>query len=169
MSKAVGAWLCGLYDNDRGVVKAAQDSLQLVFSTPEKMQNVRRAYQQSILDYYHDAIDKESPQTLSDERTVSPDDAEAKYSRVVSACIAAIGSLITGLKPEDLAKQQADYDSLLADDKFWGFASHGDVFVRRSMHRFLRTCLSKQQGKRFIFAERQSYLRNASFEKQIPN
>jgi hypothetical protein len=148
MPTSVGAWLCGLYDSDRSVVEATQNSLRQVFNTPEKIQNIRKAYQQPILGYCRDAIDKESAQTLSDERTVSPDDADAKYSRVISACISLSGSLLANLQPEELAKHQSDYESLLGDKKLWEFASYGDASIRRSTHRFLKTCLAKQPGRR---------------------
>ncbi|KAJ4399573.1 hypothetical protein N0V91_009317, partial [Didymella pomorum] len=144
MPKSVAAWLCGLYDGDRAVVEATQNALRQVFATPEKMQNIRKAYQQPILEYCRDAVDKESATTLSDERTVSADDAQAKYSRVISACIALLGSLLANLAPEELAKFQVDYDALLGDKKLWDFASHTDVPIRRSLHRLLKTCLAKQ-------------------------
>lgn len=147
MPKTVGAWLCGLYDSDRAVIEATQNSLRQVFNTPEKIQNIRRAYQQPILEYCRDAIDKETSLTLSDERTVSPDDAEAKYSRVISACVALLGSLLANLQSEELFKYQSEYDGLLGDKKLWEFASHGDVSIRRSIHRFLKTCLAKQPSK----------------------
>ncbi|KAF2640158.1 RING zinc finger protein-like protein [Massarina eburnea CBS 473.64] len=144
MPKSVGAWLCGLYDSDRSVVDATQSSLRQVFNTPEKIQSIRKAYQQPILEYCRDAIDKETELTLSDERTVSKDDAMAKYSRVISACISLLGSLLANLQPEDLAKFQTDYEGLLADQKLWEFASHSDALIRRATHRFLKTCLAKQ-------------------------
>ncbi|KAL6711685.1 hypothetical protein ACN47E_004619 [Coniothyrium glycines] len=146
MPKSIAAWLCGLYDSDRSVVEAAQTSLRQVFPTPEKIQSIRRVYQQPILEYCRDAIDKESTATLSDERTVSPDDAEAKYSRVISACIALLGSLLANLQPEELSKNQADYDSLLSDKKLWGFVDHNDASIRRSLHRFLKTCIAKESA-----------------------
>lgn len=144
MGRSVAAWLCGLYDGDRAVVEATQNSLRQVFPTAEKIQGIRKAYQQPILEYCRDAADKESPATLSDERTVSPDDAQAKYSRVISACIALLGSLLANLAPEELAKFQSDYDTLLGDKKLWDFAAHDDVSIRRSLHRLLKTCLAKQ-------------------------
>jgi hypothetical protein len=144
MPQSVAAWLCGLYDSDRAVIDATKNSLRLVFITPDKIQNIRKAYQQPILEYCRDAVDKESPTTLSDERTVSPDDATAKYSRVISACIALLGSLLANLQPEELAKFQSDYESVLGDKKLWEFAAHGDTSIRRSLHRFLQTCLAKQ-------------------------
>jgi hypothetical protein len=147
MPQSVAAWLCGLYDSDRSVVEATQSSLRQVFNTPEKIQNIRKAYQQPILEYCRDAIDKESASTLSDERTVSSDDAEAKYSRVISACIALLGSLLANLQREELTKHQADYESLLGDKKLWEFAAYKDVSIRRALHRFLKTCLAKEPGK----------------------
>ncbi|OCK82799.1 RING zinc finger protein-like protein [Lepidopterella palustris CBS 459.81] len=162
MPKAVGAWLCGLYDNDRSVVKSTQESFQQVFSTPEKLQNIRRAYQQPILEYCRDAIDNESTQTLSDERTVSPDDAETKYNRVIASCISVIGSLFTDLKPEDFTKHQTDYNTVLSDENLWIFAVYRDASVRRSTHRFLRSCLAKQQEalENNLDAISKSYLAN---------
>lgn len=144
MSKSVAAWLCGLYDSDRAVVEATQNSLRQVFTSPEKIQNIRKAYQQPILEYCRDAIDKESPTTLSDERTVSADDAQAKYSRVLSACISLLGSLLSNLMPEELSKFQSEYDTLLGNKKLWDFASHPDVSIRRSLHRLLKIYLTKQ-------------------------
>jgi hypothetical protein len=146
MPKSVAAWLCGLYDSDRSVVDATQTSLRQVFNTPEKIQNIRKAYQQPILEYCRDAIDKESATTLSDERTVSKDDAEAKYSRVISACVSLLGSLLANLQPEELSKFQTDYESLLGDKKLWLFASYSDASIRRSTHRLLKTCLAKEDG-----------------------
>ncbi|KAF1835661.1 hypothetical protein BDW02DRAFT_280086 [Decorospora gaudefroyi] len=146
MPKSVTAWLCGLYDSDRSVVEATQTSLRHVFATPEKIQNIRRAYQQPILEYCRDAIDKESATTLSDERTVSKDDAEAKYSRVISACISLLASLLANLQPEELSRFQADYESLFGDKKLWAFASYNDASIRRSTHRLLKTCLAKEDA-----------------------
>ncbi|KAK1916221.1 hypothetical protein P3342_004037 [Pyrenophora teres f. teres] len=144
MPKSVAAWLCGLYDSDRSVVEATQTSLRQVFNTPEKLQSIRKAYQQPILEYCKDAIDKESTTSLSDERIVSKDDAEAKYSRVISACISLLGSLLANLQPEELAKYEADYKSLFCDKKLWNFASYSDAGIRRSTHRLLKTCLAKE-------------------------
>lgn len=146
MPQTVGAWLAGLYDTDRSVAEATQSSLRRVFSTAEKIQSLRRAYQKPILEFCRDAIVQESTFTLSDERTVSPDDAEAKYSRVVSFCLALLGSLLSNLQLPELNMLQPEYDNLVGSKKIWDFASHTDAAIRRSIHRFLKTCLSKQQG-----------------------
>ncbi len=143
MPRSVAAWLSGLYDSDRSVVEATQASLRQVFNTAEKLQNIRKAYQQPILEYCQDAINKESPATLSDTNTVSKDDAQLKYSRVISACISLLGSLLANLQPEELSKYQKDYDDLFGNKALWDFASSDDGSIRRSVHRLLRTCLQK--------------------------
>lgn len=94
MPKSVGAWLAGLQDNDRIVSRAAQGAFQKVFPSEEKKKTVWKAYRQPILDYCRDAVLKESMQTLSDERTASPDDAQAKYARVIGAAILTVASAL---------------------------------------------------------------------------
>lgn len=144
MPRSVAAWLCGLYDSDRSVVEATQAALRQVFNTPEKIQSIRKAYQQAILEYCQSAIEKETPTTLSDERITSPDDAEAKYSRVISACTSILGSLLSNLQPEELSKFQSDYEALLGNKKLWDLSAHVDASVRRAVHRFLKTSIEKQ-------------------------
>lgn len=58
-----------------------------VFTTEEKRNGVWKVYQSAILDFVDDVILQQTPQTLSDERTVKPDDAEAKYARVVGTAL----------------------------------------------------------------------------------
>lgn len=144
MPKIAGPWLAGGYDSDRAVARAAQEALGQVFPTPEKVQNVRKAFQAPLLEYCRDAILKETPQTLSDERTVSPDDAEATYARVIATSLSVVSSLLHGLSREGVEKQQELYDEILGDGKLWSFGTFSDVAVRRYTHRLLRTCIENQ-------------------------
>ncbi|CAD0107320.1 unnamed protein product, partial [Aureobasidium uvarum] len=146
MSRIAGPWLAGAQDSDRAAARAAQDALKLVFNTPEKLQNLGKAFQQPILEHCRDALLNETVQTLSDERSVSPADAQATYSRVVATSIAVISNLLNDLPSEEVAKQQETYEAIVGQNKIWELASYKeDVVVRRSIHRFLRTCLSKQR------------------------
>ncbi|KAI9847626.1 MAG: hypothetical protein M1837_002200 [Sclerophora amabilis] len=146
MPQVVGAWLAGIYDNDRAVAKAAEDGLKLVFPSEEKMSHVWRIYQSSILEFAKDAVLKETAQTLSDERTVSPDDAEAKHARVVATGISVVGNLLSELPEESLEKASELYDELLMGNGIWNYSYHKDAFVRRCVYRLLRTCLVKQKS-----------------------
>lgn len=90
----MGPWLAGLYDTDRSVTRAAQDSLKETFPSEEKLANLWRLYKSSIIEYSYGAITKESIYTLSDERTTSPDDAIAKHARVIGAAILLVARVI---------------------------------------------------------------------------
>lgn len=51
-------------------------------------------YQTSILEFITDAILQQTPLTLSDERTVRPDDANAKHARVVATALQEFSRLL---------------------------------------------------------------------------
>ena len=94
MPAIISSWIAGLYDNDKTVSRAANESFNHAFSSEEKQKNVWRVYLSSILEYCQDIIVKETPGTLSDERTTSPDDASAKYSRVVGTALLVVTNLL---------------------------------------------------------------------------
>lgn len=94
MPKVIGAWLAGLYDNDKLVLKAARDSFIRVFTTDEKRKNVWKVYQSSILEFVEDAVLQQTSLTLSDERTVNPDEAESKHARVVATATLVLNKLL---------------------------------------------------------------------------
>lgn len=146
MPKIAGPWLAGAQDSDRAAARAAQDALKKIFNTPEKLQNVGKAFQQVILEYCRDAVLNESVQTLSDERAVSADDAEATYSRVIATSIAVISDLLKELSSEEVEKQKDTYEEVIGESKIWEFSSYKDVIVRRYTHRLLRACLAKQKA-----------------------
>lgn len=94
MPQIVSSWLAGLYDNDKSVTRSARESLRRVFTSEEKLKSLWRVYQSSIVGYAGDAIEKETVYTLSDERATSPDDASAKYARVIGAAISMVATVI---------------------------------------------------------------------------
>lgn len=94
MPQLIGAWLAGLYDNDRSVARATQDSLKQVFTTDEKIKSLWRIYLNAILEYATSTIINETQNSISDERTTNPDDASAKYARVIGAAVLMVSSII---------------------------------------------------------------------------
>lgn len=87
LPKVVGAWLAGLYDSDRLVSRSVVESISQVFTTDEKRNGLWKIFQTSILEFVDDVILHQTVLTLSDERIVKPDDAEAKYARVSATAI----------------------------------------------------------------------------------
>lgn len=94
LPKVIGPWLAGLFDNDKSVSRGAKDSFEWCFATDQKRENVWKIYHADIVAFVEDATTLQTPQTLSDERTVSPDDAEAKHVRLVGASLLVLDRFI---------------------------------------------------------------------------
>ncbi len=144
MPALVGPWLAGTFDNDRAVARAASESLTLVFSTPGKVHGVQRTFQNAILQFCRDAILHETVSTLSDERSVSADDANATYARVVSSGIALLSSLLKDLSADERRKEHDLYEEVLSDPKLFELVNHSDASVRRSVHKLVREVLRQE-------------------------
>ncbi|KAJ5987519.1 hypothetical protein N7451_011884 [Penicillium sp. IBT 35674x] len=146
LSRVIGAWLAGIYDNDRPVQRSALESFTNVFSTEEKRNNVWKIYQSSTLNFIDDVLLHQTPLTLSDERTVKRDDAEAKYARVVGAALMLFNRILGNSPDDDLQRNLVEIENLLGSKALWGFCSHEDPFVRRSIYIVLRSAISREPG-----------------------
>lgn len=143
MPKVAASWVAGRYDNDKSVSRAANESFTRVFSSDEKVKNVWRLYQVSILEYARDVVMKETMHTLSDERTTSPDDSSAKYSRVASASLMMVANLMEAVPEADIEKSRILLKEFLNEEKLWRFASDSDASVRRALYRLLGMALAR--------------------------
>lgn len=142
--KIVGSWLAGTYDRDRAVARSANDGLTSFLDTDAKMNLFWKRCQNEILDYAEEALD-ETPQTLSDERSISPEDSNEKYFRVNSASVSLLTNLLARLSDEDILKYQNTYEKVIfSNKKLWTLASCEDAFARKNTDRLLLLCLEKQ-------------------------
>ncbi|KAL7627782.1 hypothetical protein AAE478_001977 [Parahypoxylon ruwenzoriense] len=144
--KIVGSWLAGTFDRDRAVARVATEGLSSFLTTPEKVTQFWRRCQQQILDYASDAI-KETVDTLSDERSTSADDAEAKYYRVLGSSLALALNLLQKLDLPEIGKCQENYDQFFELDKVWTSVTINDAAVRRLSCQLLSVCLEKRPDR----------------------
>ncbi|OJD26972.1 hypothetical protein ACJ73_01642 [Blastomyces percursus] len=142
ISRVVGAWLAGLYDSDKLVFRAARESVVRAFPTEEKRQSLWKIYRSSIFEFVIDAVLEQTPQTLSDERTVRPDEAEAKHARVVGTALQVFKQLLAKSSTAQLDKDSDFIATLITSKSLWSFSCHEDPFVRRSTYDLLRILLS---------------------------
>ena len=147
LPKAVGSWLCGLYDNDRSVARAAHDALAISFPTEEKRSVLWEVYKQSLLEYADDAILVQTSATLSDERSTSKDDAESKHARVTGSAIYMLGQLIKHSQQEKKAPPASftqHLSEVLANRKLWELVHHTDPYLRRSACSLASICAESE-------------------------
>ncbi|MCJ1473647.1 hypothetical protein MMC13_002298 [Lambiella insularis] len=145
MPMVVGAWLAGLHDNDKLVGRAAQEAFQNVFSIRSKQDNVWLIYRKAIFEYCRDAILREDVRTLSDERTTSPDVAEAKYARVIGTALLTVSSAVAILPANELQLHNEPYREILRAQSVWKLASHDDPFVRKAVYSMLWSLLQNSE------------------------
>lgn len=139
----VGAWLAGLFDRDRVVARAANDGLSSFLTTPDKVSGFWKKCQSQILAFASEAI-QETQDTLSDERSTTKEDSEAKYFRVINASLSLVLSLLQRIEPADTAKFQTDYDDYFSQDTVWKSITVADSSVRRTVCQLLVLCLDKK-------------------------
>lgn len=139
----VGAWLAGQYDRDRAVARAANDGLTSFLTTPEKEAAFWKKCQSQILNFASDAI-QETTDSLSDERSTTEEDAEAKYYRVVNASLSLVLNLLLRMNDQEVAKAQEDYDYYFSFSNVWNAISLGDAAVRRTTSQMVMLCLKRK-------------------------
>ncbi|KAF5019395.1 hypothetical protein F66182_8595 [Fusarium sp. NRRL 66182] len=143
LPKIVGAWLAGLYDRDRVVARAASDGLTSFLNTPEKVLAFWNKCQAPILDYAIGAI-QETQDTLSDERSTTPEDAEAKYFRVVTASLSLVLGLLQRVEPSNVEKLQSRYDDYFAEENVWRTITFDDSAVRKTVCQLLFASIDRK-------------------------
>ncbi|UNI13364.1 hypothetical protein JDV02_000114 [Purpureocillium takamizusanense] len=142
LPKVVGAWLSGLYDRDRVVARAANDGLSSFLNTPEKVSGFWHKCRGQILDYATEAI-QETKDTLSDERSTTAEEAEAKYFRVVTASISLVLGLLQ-LRDAGLEELSEKYDDYFSHDVVWDAVTFQDQQVRKAACQLLFICLERK-------------------------
>ncbi len=139
----VGAWLAGTFDRDRGVSRAAADGLSAFLNTDEKTVQFWKKCGPQIVEYAASAL-KETPATLSDERSTTKDDADAKYHRVIGASLALVLSLLQKLDAAETEKLQESLAAFFATDAVWESATASDSHVRKTAFQLLSFCLDRR-------------------------
>lgn len=143
--KIVGPWLAGLYDRDRLVARVANDGLSSFLNSPEKVAMLWNKCQQQILQFALGAI-RETKDSLSDERSTTPEDAEAKYFRVLGAALSLVLGLLQKLGSDDTLKFEDSYAEFLNEDVVWKCINAGDSSVRKSACQLLQVCLQQKKA-----------------------
>jgi len=133
----VGPWLAGTFDRDKRALKAASDGLAAFLQTKEKEEAFWKAVQTRALEFATEAI-KETPDTLSDERSTTKQDSDAKYHRVVGASLSLALNL---MRRGDITALQDGLSNYLEVDSLWALPKADDAFVRRVFYQFLNTLL----------------------------
>lgn len=142
LPKIAGSWLAGTYDKDKAVTRCATEGISTFLNTEDKLTLFWKKCQAQILQYATDAI-TETPDTLSDERSTKPEDAEAKYYRVIAASFSLVLGLLEKLSGSDIDKHRPEYETFFTSgpgDNAWAFAVADDTHIRKTVYQLLQLC-----------------------------
>lgn len=147
MPKVAGVWLAGTFDRDTPVARAATAGLSTFFTTEDKLSQFWKKCQSQILQYATEGI-TETPDTLSDERSTKPEDAKAKYYRVVAGSLSLVLGLLHRLSTADLDKSDDEYETFFLagpGGSVWSFATAEDSRVRKMVYQLLQISLEERK------------------------
>ncbi|KIX03547.1 uncharacterized protein Z518_07100 [Rhinocladiella mackenziei CBS 650.93] len=145
LSKVIGPWLSGAYDSDKSVAKAAQESISISFVAEERRRALWKVYKDALIEYAEDAVLVQTSKSLSDERSTSPDDAEAKLVRVVGNAMFMLGQVIkSNFSTKDAGESRADISEslrrMVTSKKLWQYAYHEDPSLRKAAFNLATIC-----------------------------
>ncbi|RKF64735.1 putative c3hc4 type zinc finger containing protein [Erysiphe neolycopersici] len=144
VSRFVGSWLAGQFDRDRTVASNVKKTVISLLPTDEKLVAFYSRHQAASLRYACDAIE-ETPETLSDERTMSKADMWAKYFIAIGSSVSLVVELLQKLNEIERSKLQESYDQFLSNNKLWKLVSCEDSGIRRTICELLIQCCQKQR------------------------
>lgn len=160
LPRVAGAWLSGTFDADKTVARTASQGLCTFLNSDEKILLFWKKCQPQILQYTNEAI-VETPSTLSDMRSTKPEDAEAKFYRVISASFSLILGLLQKLPQSETEKHSYDYETFFAsafENQASSLVTAGDSRVRKKVFELLLFCLD---GRQDLLEPRLSPIRKA--------
>lgn len=135
--------LTGIYDFDSSVSNTTLKSIGAAFNNDQtKVNNIWILFQSQILNFADQVLNKETIDSLSDDRFVARDEAELKYLRLVNSTIMIMNHLIQlGFKTnsEKLEKHLDSYQNFFTYENLWHYLL---VNTNTNNQRIYKTLLS---------------------------
>ncbi|KAK3318725.1 hypothetical protein B0H66DRAFT_640071 [Apodospora peruviana] len=156
LPRLIGAWFGGTCDKEKVVSRAANDGMSEFLGTEERKLALWSKAQKNIMDYAIEAI-SETPDTLTDPRTCTKEDSEAKYYRVAASSLYLVLNL---MEKTDIQNIEDQIDRYLGMESVWSLATADEYFARRMLYQLLQTCLDKKPDllkPRFLRAAKSAY------------
>ncbi|KAL5624675.1 hypothetical protein BROUX41_004735 [Berkeleyomyces rouxiae] len=125
LPKFFPAWYAGRSDSSPSVVQIVRQGQQALISSPEKMAHAITKCQSILLRYACDCL-QETKDSLSDERSTKPEDAEAKYYRVITGSMVIVKALMALVPAGSRAEHLDLYKEYFSNEKLWESISSND-------------------------------------------
>ncbi|ONH65529.1 E3 ubiquitin-protein ligase listerin [Cyberlindnera fabianii] len=125
LKDTVPVLLSGTYDLDTSVCNSTVKNISRAFNDDQtKINNLWIIFQNEILNFADQALNKETVDTISDDRFVPRDEAELKYLRLINATISMVSHMIQvgcKLHPDKIDKSIDSYHTFFTYENLWHY------------------------------------------------
>ncbi|KAE8287484.1 E3 ubiquitin-protein ligase listerin [Larimichthys crocea] len=129
LKSLMGHWILSQCDTYTPAASAACQAFQAAFS-PAKQPEALSFCKDEILNVLQDILLKETADTLSDPQSVTQEEREAKYVRMLTSSLLGVKRLLSLLLQDDRAALEQRLAQLVTSAKFWKYSKHKTPQVR---------------------------------------
>lgn len=129
LKSLMGHWILSQCDTYTPAASAACQAFQAAFS-PAKQPEALSFCKEEILNVLQDILLKETADTLSDPQSVTGEEREAKYVRMLTSSLLGVKRLLSLLLQDDRTALEQRLAHLVNAGKFWKYSKHKTPQVR---------------------------------------
>ncbi|KAI3373165.1 hypothetical protein L3Q82_006491 [Scortum barcoo] len=129
LKSLMGHWILSQCDTYTPAASAACQAFQAAFS-PTKQPEALSFCKDEILNVLQDILLKETADTLSDPQSVTGEEREAKYVRMLTSSMLGVKRLLSLLLQDDRTAMEQRLANLVNAGKFWKYSKHKTPQVR---------------------------------------
>uniref|UniRef100_A0A1B0CLG7 Uncharacterized protein n=1 Tax=Lutzomyia longipalpis TaxID=7200 RepID=A0A1B0CLG7_LUTLO len=153
-------WITSQFDGYAPAASLATASFQRAFP-PHKLKEVFNFCQGEILDYVTKILTVHTATTLSNSKSHTPDECEAKYQRTVACCLQGYAMYLQTVSEENLSEVANKNTMLIENQKFWSFHKHKSPNIRSAWYEAVAAVVQKING---LLEKQTPQLVNAVFQ-----
>lgn len=140
LKQLAGAWFISQYDTYPPAASAAINSFNNTFP-PWKIIDAIVYYQHEILVYINDNIIVHTAQTLSMQKSLTKEEMEAKYQRVLIANLQGYSCYFKKVPLHEIDKTLEIHNKILNNSKFWKLAKHDALPIKTAFFNVLTSIM----------------------------
>ncbi|XP_043265520.1 E3 ubiquitin-protein ligase listerin [Colletes gigas] len=140
LKQLAGAWFISQHDTYPPAASAATNSFNDTFS-PKKVINAIVHCQCEILTYICDSITVHTPQSLSLQKSLTAEEMEAKYQRLLIASVKAYSFYLKTIPVQEIEKMIDIHQKIINNNKFWKLEKYDALSVKTAFFNVLTSLI----------------------------
>ncbi|XP_011257020.1 uncharacterized protein LOC105251738 [Camponotus floridanus] len=144
LKQLIGAWFISQYDTYPPAASAAINSFNNTFP-PCKIIDAIVHYQHEILIYINNNITIHTAQTLSVQKSLTKEEMEAKYQRVLATNLQGYSYYFKKVPLHEIEKTLEIHNKILSSSQFWKLAKHDTLSIKIAFFNVLTSIMENAE------------------------